>query len=128
MSLLAAYVASCLLLVVAAERLRIIPLTRTLLARMREAFAVLRSTMSDEEKEKAVQRAALQLLIRTVTLSLALVVVFGAAAAPVILGDVRGWFSPTEFLSFTIHPLVVVGTIAVAAAPWAWRKVARRAA
>jgi hypothetical protein len=108
-----AYVASCLLLVLAFERLRIVALTRAMGRTARAAFGTIADrAMSDDEKELALRKDSLELLHRTTILTLALALLFALAALPVVLAERAGWLTYQSFLLFSIQPVVVIGTIA----------------
>lgn len=124
---LLAYVLSCIGLVLAFQRLHIWPRTTAMTRELRGAFAVMADKrLSDDEKEVALRRRSIEVLGMTATLTLALVATFAAAALPVMLTELVGWITWHGFLMFSIHPLVVVATVAgLAALPWVQGKLAR---
>lgn len=114
--MIAAYILSCLLLVLAFQRLDIWPRTTAMTRALREAFGVMTDKgLTDDEKEVALRRRSILVLGLTVRLTLALAATFAAAALPVALGQWAGWLNWREFLIFSIQPLVVVATIAALA-------------
>lgn len=129
MILLLAYIASCVLLGWTFVRFGIAPKTQAMVHEARSAVATVQDReLSDIEKERAVQRASITLLGQTAILTLALGVVFVAAALPVALGVLAGQFAWAEFGYFTIEPLVVIGTI-ISCIAWAfWERRSARGA
>lgn len=119
--MIAAYVLSCVLLVLAFQGLRIWPRTTEMTRELRAAFGVMTAKdMSDDEKEREIQARSIRVLGLTARLTLALVVTFAAAAAPVALAVWAGWLTWQGFLVFSIQPLVIVLTVIALAA---WPKV-----
>lgn len=115
--MIAAYILSCLLLVLAFQHLHIWPRTTAMSRELRGAFVVMTDkTLGDDAKEAALRRLSLEVLGSTVKLTLALVATFAAAALPVVLAQWAGWLTWQGFLIFSIQPLVVVATIAALAA------------
>lgn len=115
--MLLVYIASCILLGLAFHYLSITELTRRMLGQLRAAFAVITDkAMSDEQKEVALRSRSIEVLGTTTKLTLALIVVFGAAYLPIWLGEVAGEITFEGFIYYTIQPLVVVGTIAACVA------------
>lgn len=111
--MLAVYVLSCILLVLTFQGLHIWPRTTEMTRELRAGFGVMASKqLSDDEKEVALRNGSLRVLGLTAKLTLALVVVFAAATAPVAIAVWAGWMSWTGFLMFTIEPIVVIGTVA----------------
>ncbi len=116
--MIAAYVLSCVLLVLAFQRLHVWPRTTAMSRELRGAFAVMTDKgLNDDQKEAALRRRSVDVLGLTVRLTLVLIATFAAAALPVVLAQWAGWLTWQEFLVFSIQPLVLVATV-VALALW----------
>ncbi|MDE1467572.1 hypothetical protein [Aurantiacibacter sp. D1-12] len=116
--MIAAYVLSCILLVLAFQGLRVWPRTAEMTRELRTAFGVMAAKdMSDDEKEREIQTRSIRVLGLTARLTLALIVTFAAAAAPVAIAVWADWLTWESFLIFSIQPLVIVLTV-VALALW----------
>ena len=110
--MLLVYIISCVLLGMAFHYLRIAPQTRLMMMQMRSAFGVVGSkTMSDDEKEIALRKQSVEVLLTTTKLTAALIVVFALAYLPIWLGEMAGKITLTGFLYFSIQPWVVIGTV-----------------
>lgn len=116
--MIAAYVFSCILLVLAFQGLRIWPRTTEMTRELRAAFGVMAARdMSDDEKEREIRTRSIRVFGLTARLTLALVVTFAAAAAPVAAAVWADWLTWEQFIVFSIQPLVIVLTV-VALALW----------
>ncbi|QZH75828.1 MAG: hypothetical protein JY451_04355 [Erythrobacter sp.] len=114
--MIAAYILSCLLLVLAFQGLHVWPRTKAMTRELRGAFAVMTDkALSDDHKEAALRRRSIEVLGLTVRLTLVLIATFAAAALPVVLAQWAGWLTWQDFLVFSIQPLVVVATVAALA-------------
>ncbi len=119
--MIAAYILSCILLVLVFSGLRIWPRTTAMTCELHEAFGVMAAKdMSDDEKAYEIQTRSIRVLRLTAQLTLALIVTFAAAAAPVAVAAWAGWLTWQSFVVFSIQPLVIVLTILALVA---WPKV-----
>jgi hypothetical protein len=111
------YAVSCLLFALAFAGLRVWPLTRAISQLMRKSFAVVTdSQLSDEEKERALQKGSLELLRDAVKLAGALAATLACAALPAVLAELAGWISLEDFVAFSLRPVVLFATVAAFAA------------
>lgn len=123
-----AYIISCLLLAATFYALHIWPQTTEMARMMRQAFATITDkALSDDEKEVAIQRQSIRLLVVTAKLTIGLAIVSAATVLPVALAEQAGLLTYEGFLLFSLEPLVIVLTIlGFGAVPWLFGRLSAR--